>query len=50
MTLFLQGSHLWTQAVDLGGGHAHQLHALLVIGDGAGQVGHLQKKRTRLVS
>lgn len=36
--------HLWTQAVDLGGSHTNQLHALFIVGDGASQVGHLNEE------
>lgn len=39
--------YLRTQGLQLHGGHAHQLHALLVVGDGAGQVGDLRYRNTR---
>lgn len=35
--------YLGAESFQLGGCHANQLHSLLVVGDGACQVGHLNK-------
>lgn len=41
-----RGEYLRTQGLQLHGGHAHQLHALLIVGDGAGQVCDLEHTHT----
>ncbi len=40
----VQAVYLRTQAIDLCSSHAHQLHPLLVVGDGTGEVGHLKNE------
>lgn len=43
----MREGYLRTQGLQLHGGHAHQLHAFLVVGDGAGQVGDLRQRETQ---
>ena len=41
--------YLRAEGLQLGGSHTDQLHSILIVGDGARQVGHLNTKKITLV-